>query len=71
MKYIFRSIVVFEYKPEITYGSKVIQGKVDNNPAFDFCNMIIEDYKLLGEYFTTVYNHIKGENVELKDIIVN
>ena len=39
--------------------------------AFDFCRMISEDYRLLGEFFTTVYRHTQGENVELKDIEVD
>jgi len=32
--------------------------------------MIDEDYRLLGEYFNTIYKHTQGENVELKDIEV-
>jgi hypothetical protein len=39
-------------------------------PAFNYCKMIPEDYKLLGEFFTTVYKHIQGEDIELKDIKV-
>ena len=31
---------------------------------------IYEDYKLLGEFFNTVYRHTQGEDVELKDIDV-
>jgi hypothetical protein len=70
MKYIFRGIVVFEYDPHDKY-EKVKQGKVhDTIPAFDFCRMIPDDYKLLAEFFDTVYRHIKDEDVELKDIEV-
>jgi len=69
MKYIFRGHIVFEYEPTT---KRVTQHKVhDVIPAFDYCRMIPEDYKLLGEFFTTVYKHIEGENVELKDIDVN
>lgn len=71
MKYIFRGHVVFEYKPDEKYN-KVIQHKVSGViPAFDFCSMIPEDYKLLSNFFDTVYKHIQGEDVELKDIEVN
>lgn len=70
MKYIFRGIVVFEYNPNAKYD-KVIHGKNEvGTPAFDFCKMIDEDYKLLGEFFNTVYRHTQGEDVELKDIEV-
>ena len=71
MKYIFRGHVVFEYKPDEKYN-KVIQHKVSGViPAFDFCSMIPEDYKLLSNFFDTVYKHIQGEDIELKDIEVN
>ena len=70
MKYVFRSIVVFEYDPNAKYD-KVKHGETKNGtPAFDFCSMIDEDYKLLGEYFNTVYRHTQREDVELKDIEV-
>ena len=65
---LFRS--VFEYNPEAKYD-KVVQPKVNGHTAaFDFCCMIDEDYKLLGEFFNTVYRHTQGEDVELKDINV-
>jgi len=68
MKYIFRGYTIFEYIPKV----KVIQHKIDQGiPAFDFCNMIDEDYKLLSEFFDTVYRHTQGEDVELNDIEVN
>ena len=71
MKYVFRGYTVFEYDPNDKY-EKVKQGKIhDTIPAFDFCRMIPEDYRLLGEFFTTVYRHTQGENVELKDIEVD
>lgn len=71
MKYIFRGNVVFEYIPDAK-RDKVVQGKVNNViPAFDFCGFIPEDYKLLSEFFDTVYRHTQGEDVELKDIEVN
>jgi hypothetical protein len=70
MKYIFRGHIVFEYKAD-DKRDKVVQGKIhDVIPAFDFCHMIPEDYKLLGEFFNTVYRHTQGEVVELKDIEV-
>lgn len=69
MKYIFRDHVIFEYIPDGV--QKVIQHKIhDILPGFDYCRMIPEDYKLLAEFFDTVYKHINGENVELKDIKV-
>jgi hypothetical protein len=70
MKYIFKGNVIFEYILEP--HPKVVQKRISNViPAFDYCYMIAEDYKLLGEFFTTVYRHTQGEDVELKDIIVN
>jgi predicted RNA-binding protein len=70
MKYIFRGRVVFEYRPD--GNPKLIQHMVHNIiPAFDFCTFIDEDYKLLGEFFNTVYRHTQGEDVELTDIKVN
>jgi len=70
MKYIFRGHTVFEYKPDDKYD-KVVQGQIHGTiPAFDFCSMIPKDYKLLSEFFDTVYRHISGEDVELKDIEV-
>jgi hypothetical protein len=71
MKYIFRGNVVFEYNPDKKFD-KVTQGSVSKViPAFDFCSFISEDYKLLSQYFDTVYRHTQGEDVELKDIEVN
>jgi hypothetical protein len=70
MKYVFRGVIVFEYDPTTKYN-KVKQGKTETDiPAFDFCHMIDEDYKLLGEFFDRVYRHTQGEVVELKDIEV-
>jgi len=76
MKYIFRGNVIFEYIPG--KYPKVVQPMIheqpmihDKIPAFNYCHMIPEDYKLLGEFFTTVYKHIQGEDIELKDIEVN
>jgi hypothetical protein len=69
MKYVFRGNVIFEYIPG--EYPKVVQPMIsDVIPAFNYCKMIPEDYKLLGEFFTTVYKHIQGEDVELKDIKV-
>jgi hypothetical protein len=71
MKYIFRGHVVFEYDPNSKYDL-VKQGSIHGRiAAFDFCSMLPEDYKLLGEFFTTVYKHTQGDEVELKDIVVN
>jgi hypothetical protein len=71
MKYIFRGHTIFEYQPEAKFD-KVVQHKVSGVlPAFDFCSMIDEDYKLLGQFFETVYKHTQGEDVELCDIEVN
>jgi predicted RNA-binding protein len=70
MKYIFRGHTVFEYRPEAK-EDKVIQHKIDHLiPAFDFCGMIDEDYKLLAQFFDTVYKHTQGEDVQLEDIEV-
>jgi hypothetical protein len=69
MKYIFRGHIVFEYIPDGI--EKVIQHQIHGTiPAFDFCRMIPEDYRLLGEFFDKVYRHIQGEDVELIDIEV-
>ena len=71
MKYIFRGHVVFEYIPDAKFD-KVVQGKIhDVIPAFDYCSMIPEDYQLLAQFFDTVYKHTQGEDVELKDIVVD
>lgn len=71
MKYIFRGVEVFEYDPTAKHN-KVKQGKhLDIIPAFNHCDMIDEDYKLLGEFFNIVYRHTQGEDIELADIIVN
>ena len=71
MKYIFRGHTVFEYIPDAKYD-KVIQHKIENSdiPAFDFCSMIPDDYKLLSNFFDTVYNHIQNKTVILTDIEV-
>lgn len=70
MKYIFRGRIIFQYDPKAKFD-KVVQHKISGTiPAFDFCNMIDEDYKLLGEFFNTVYRHTQGEDVELLDINV-
>jgi hypothetical protein len=69
MKYIFRGNIVFEYVLE---RKVVIQHwKHDKIPMFNYCSMIPEDYKLLSMFFDTVYRHIQGEAIELKDIVVN
>jgi hypothetical protein len=70
MKYIFRGILVFEYNPEAKFD-KVVEGQINGLHAFNYCSMIPEDYKLLAEFFDTVYRHTQGENVQLKDIKVN
>jgi hypothetical protein len=68
MKYIFRGNVVFEYVLE---SKQVIQHWNGSIPMFNYCSWIPEDYKLLGVFFDTVHRHIQGEEVELKDIVVN
>jgi len=69
MKYYFRGIIIFEYIPDGI--EKVIQHKIHGDiPAFDFCRMINEDYKLLAKFFDTVYRHTQGEDVPLEDIEV-
>jgi hypothetical protein len=69
MKYIYRGHVIFEYVPD--GFEKVIQHQIYGvMPAFDFCRMIPEDYKLLSEFFDKVHKHIQGENVDLTDIRV-
>lgn len=71
MKYIFRGYTIFEYNPEKRFH-KVTQHWVHSDiPAFNYCSMIPEDYKLLSQFFDTVYRHTQGEEVELKDINVN
>lgn len=65
MRFIFRGEIVFQYYPELVY-SQARQYTDLNNLI-----MIPEDYKLLSQFFDIVYRHINGEDVELKDIIVN
>ena len=70
MKYLFRGNIVFEYIPDGI--EKVVQHKIHGViPAFDYCRMIPEDYKLLAEFFNKVHRHINGADVTLEDIIVN
>jgi hypothetical protein len=73
MKYIFRGHVVFEYIPDPNKEiGHVIQHQIhDRIAAFDYCRLIPEDYRLLAQFFNTVYRHINGEEVELNDIKVN
>lgn len=71
MKYIFRGHPIFEYLPGRTFDKVVMHKVHDAIPAFDFCKMIDEDYKLLAQFFDTVYRHTQGEDVELKDIVVS
>ena len=73
MKYIFRGHIIFEYDPTAERYDKVKQHKIDDGPipAFDYCIMIDEDYRLLGEFFTKVYKHTQGEDVDLADIEVD
>ena len=69
MKYIFRGNTIFEYIPE---KKEVIQHAIHGViGAFDYCRFIPEDYKLLSQFFDTVYRHIEGEDLELIDIEVN
>ena len=69
MKYIFRGHIIFEYKVET---QDVIQHSFGGlSGSFDYCRFIPEDYKLLSQFFDTVYRHIEGEDVELVDIKVN
>ena len=71
MKYIFRGNIIFHYDPNVHYD-KVIQPTISGAiPAFDFCKFIDEDYKLLAQFFDTVYRHTQGEDIQLDDIIVN
>lgn len=71
MKYIYRGHTIFEYLPDAKFD-KVVQHKVSGSiPAFDFCYMIDEDYRLLGQFFDTVYRHRMGEDVLLQDIEVS
>lgn len=72
MKYVFRGHVVFEYIPDPNKKrGHVIQHQVhDTIAAFDYCEWIPEDYKLLAQFFDIVYRHINGEEIELNDIEV-
>ena len=69
MCFVFRGNVVFEYIPN--EGVKLPTIKNFGIPSFDYCCFIKEDYKLMSEFFDTVYRDMNGENVELKDIVVN
>ena len=70
MKYIFRGHTIFEYMPD---KGVVKQHDISGLPiaGFNYCGFIDEDYKLLAEFFNTVYRHTQDQDVELKDIIVN
>jgi hypothetical protein len=69
MKYVFRGNVIFEYTPG-KYPTVVQPMISDVIPAFNYCKMIPEDYRLLSTFFDKVYRHIQGEDIELKDIKV-
>jgi hypothetical protein len=70
MKYIFRGHTVFEYIPGAKFD-KVIMPQIHGvTSAFNYCCFTPEDYNHLSNFFDTVYRHIQGENVELKDIEV-
>lgn len=69
MRYIFRDITVFEYLPE----KKKIKEHSNNigfGSVFNNCGFIVEDYKLLSEFFDRAYRHAIGEAVDLSDIEV-
>jgi hypothetical protein len=73
MKYVFRGHIVFEYKPNEEDRKKgvVEQHQIhDVIPAYDYCRFIPDDYRMIGEFFTTAYRHIQGEDVNLEDIEV-
>lgn len=66
MKVIFRGYTVFEYNEN---NKEVTMCKIHGEmPAFDYCDFIPEDYKLLSEFFDKAYKHTQGEKVELIDI---
>lgn len=67
MKYIFRGITVFELNLDT---GEVIHKTNNGMPAFDYCNMIAEDYKLLSEFFDMAYRFKNGEVIDLKDFEV-
>lgn len=72
MIFYFRGYEIFNYDPKRGH-KQITQGRIhDVIPAFDFCSMTSEDYKLLGEFFTKVHKHIEGEltDDELVDIEV-
>lgn len=71
MKYYFRGHIVFEYDPTDKYDKVKMHNFEDGDtPAFKMCQFINEDYRLLGEFFTRVYKHTQGEDVDLTDIEV-
>jgi len=71
MKYIFRGNVLFEYRPDDKFDKVIEHTRGNGAPVFNFCKMIPEDYRLLAQFFDTVYRHTQGEAVELTDIEVN
>lgn len=73
MKFIFRGNIIFEYVlPTKTASGYVFQHSIHGViAAFDYCTMIPEDYKLLSQFFDTVYRHLQGKDVELIDIEIN
>ena len=68
MKFIFRNIVIFEYDKDTKQVRIPNTEGVGNN--FNFCKFIPEDYKLIGDYFNTIYKDLQGKIVKLKDIEV-
>lgn len=66
MKFFFRGKLIFKYNPggEVT----IFMDHELGIPAFNFCNWLTEDYKLIAEFWDLVYRHKSGEDVELKDV---
>lgn len=70
MKFIYRGLVIFDYQPEL----KLVTTRQNPDckiPNFNRCCFQPEDYKLMAQFFDAVHRHLAGEDVDLKDTILN
>lgn len=70
MKFIYRGLVIFDYQPELRLVT-TRQNPEYKLPYFNLCCFQPQDYELMAQFFDAVHRHLSGEDVELKDIILN
>lgn len=70
MKFIYRGLVIFDYQPELRLVT-VRQNPDYRLPNFNLSCFQPEDYSVISQFFDIVHRHLKGEDVELKDTILN